>query len=72
MRKGILEFDLPDEDAAFQVAQDGYLWQGAYRDLLTEIRTERKYVKSAKLRAGVDWAWDKAHEIMNSYGLTLD
>ena len=41
--KGILEFNLPEEEEEFRVAQDGGAWKSLVWDLNEELRKWQKY-----------------------------
>ena len=43
--KGILEFNLPEEEEEFRVAQDGGAWKSLVWDLNEELRKWQKYGK---------------------------
>jgi len=46
--KGILEFNLPEEEEEFRVAQDGGAWKSLVWDLNEELRKWQKYGKDNK------------------------
>jgi hypothetical protein len=41
--KGVLSFDLPEEEEAFRLAQDGGEWKFVLMDVLDHIRNKIKY-----------------------------
>lgn len=43
MAKGVLSFDLPEEEAAFRLAQEGGEWKYVMMDVLNHIRNKIKY-----------------------------
>ena len=43
--KGILEFNLPEEEEEFRAAQDGGAWKSLVWDLNEELRKWQKYGK---------------------------
>jgi hypothetical protein len=43
MAKGVLSFDLPEEEEAFRLAQEGGEWKYVMMDVLNHIRNKIKY-----------------------------
>jgi hypothetical protein len=43
MAKGVLSFDLPEEEEAFRLAQEGAEWKYVLLDVLNHLRNKIKY-----------------------------
>jgi len=68
--KAILEFNLPDEDEEFRLAQDGGKYLAAINDFRTYMRTQEKYCELSDDEAvGLNSARDAFYEILKDYDI---
>ena len=66
--KGILKFDLPEDDCQFKIASTAMSWALALWDLDNYLRAQIKYSGKEDLQP----IRDKLHEFLADYNLNLD
>ncbi len=73
MPKGVLSFDLPEEEQEFRSAQEGGEWRIVMMDLLEHIRSQLKYQNLPDQKAA---AYEEFRELiwntLSDRGLKLD
>lgn len=73
MPKGVLSFDLPEEEQEFRIAQDAGQWQAVMMDILEHIRSQLKYQNLPDKKAA---AYEEFRELiwntLSDRGLKLD
>jgi hypothetical protein len=63
MSKGVLRFQLPEENEEFKIAQQGGLWLSVCHSLDEWLRSQIKHGDNQHLQE----ARDKLNELMNEY-----
>lgn len=66
--KGILKFDLPDDECQFKIASTAMDWALAMYDLENWLRGQIKYGDKEEYQP----VRDQLHDILNDYNLNLD
>lgn len=73
MPKGILSFDLPEEEHEFRMAQEGAEWRIVLMDILEHLRSQLKYHELSGEKAA---AYEEFRELIwntiSDRGLKLD
>jgi hypothetical protein len=73
--KAILEFNLPEEQPEFELANDGYKWQLVVWELDQWLRSQIKYEPeemSQEVYDAYELCRDKLHYIKEEHGLRLE
>lgn len=61
MAKGVLSFDLPEEETEFKAAQEGAEWKYLTMDILNHLQTQLKYAELAPAKAA---AFEEVRELI--------
>ena len=73
MPKGVLSFDLPEEEQEFRMAQESAEWRIVLMDILEHIRSQLKYQNLPDHKAA---AYEECRELiwntLSDRGLKLD
>lgn len=73
MPKGVLSFDLPEEEQEFRTAQDAGEWRVVVLDVLEHLRSQLKYQELSEQKAA---AYEEFRELiwntLSDRGLKLD
>lgn len=63
--KGILEFDIPEDQEDFKLAQDGHKYKRVVDDMYQWLRNKAKY--EDKKTVTIEEAREKLSELLNEY-----
>lgn len=68
--KGVLEFDLPEDDEAFRLASRAVDYERALSAFKNWLRGKRKHTDIEEW-PDLNEVWDRFHEILNEHGIEL-